>query len=341
MNSYTKQTILLVFFTCTCSGTDSWNGTLPNGYLLGLKVNQIDQPRFNRYYNHVSLFKIEFDGTVTEFWNYSLNSSDTLISDNLFAIDIENELVYLGSEDLFLALDMTTGTTKIKIHLEVPNLQFFLSYDYFAKEKAIYGVCTGNSMFDWCRMKRTGINSAKLEFLYHLPYTEELGPIDDLYFIDQNEQTLWYYPYDAAVGINYTNGDVVFDGSAESLDVPDDCIVYDHITKRVFTHIWNGNSFYSVGLGEIFPKPKQRKILLDMSAQYGDLAVARIGTCAYDQTTHTMIALMRNFTTFNLLPTHLLLIDTISLTYKLIPLPTFQEKGWDNISALRFISHKL
>ena len=338
MITHTTQSILLVLFTCTC-GIDSWSGKVPNGYLLGLKVNQIDQPRFNRYYNHISLFKIDFDGVVTEFWNYSLNNSDTLISDNLFAVDIENELVYLGTQDLFLALDLTTGVTKIKIHLEVPNLQFFLSYDYFVKEKALYGMCTGNSMFDWCRMKRTGLDSARLDFLYHLPYTEELGPIDDLYFIDQHEQTLWYYPYSSAIGINYTNGNVVFIGSAES-DVSDDCIVYDHTMKRVFTHVWNGNDFISVGIGEIFPQPKQRKILLNMSAEHGDLAVARIGTCTYDQTSHTMIALMRNFTAFNLFPTHLLLVDTVAVAYKLIPLTTFQEKGWDDISALRFIPYK-
>ena len=56
----------------------------------------------------MSLFSvklIDIDGTVTELWNYSLNSSDVLLSDNLFAVDIESELVYLGSEDLLLALD--------------------------------------------------------------------------------------------------------------------------------------------------------------------------------------------------------------------------------------------
>ena len=35
--------------------------------------------------------------------------------------------------------------------------------------------------------KKTGLNSARLEFLYHLPYTEELGPMDDPYFIDWEE----------------------------------------------------------------------------------------------------------------------------------------------------------
>ena len=93
-------------------------------------------------------------------------------------------------------------------------------------------------MFDWCRMKKTGLNSARLEFLYHLPYTEELGPMDDLYFIDWEEQTLWYYPYNSAIGINYTNGDVIFVGSAESIDVHDDCIVYDRTTKRVLCTEW-------------------------------------------------------------------------------------------------------
>ena len=78
-----------------------------------------------------------------------------------------------------------------------------------------------------------------------------------------------------------------------------------------------------------------------MSVKHGDLVISRIGACAYDQTTHTLISLMENFTIDTLLPMYLLLIDAVSLTYELIPVPIFREKGWSDISALRFIPHKL
>ena len=45
----------------------------------------------------------------------------------------------------------------------------------------------------------------------------------------------------------------------------------------------------------------------------------------------------RNLKLLLTLPTHLLLVDAVAVAYKLIPLTTFQEKGWDDISALRFV----
>ena len=95
-------------------------------YMLAMKVVQIDtQTPTPEYYNHASLFKIEFNGSVSQFWNYSYNKPHLVFSENLFAIDLENELVYLGVEDQLLALELSTGEGKINIPLQVPNLQFF------------------------------------------------------------------------------------------------------------------------------------------------------------------------------------------------------------------------
>ena len=313
---------------------DSWRGSLPKGRLLGLKVVQIDQPRMNNYYNHVSLFEIDFDGTVTEFWNISLSPSDTFYSDNSFTVDVENELVYLGSSDQFLAVDLKTGAVKIKIHLEPPNLQYFWNYDFVAKEKAIYGVCTGNNQWNWCRIKQRGNDSAHVEFLYPMPFTGTFGPIDDIYYIDVEEKTIWYYPSyldEFAVGVNYTNAEGVFISAVNPGDTEDLCIVHDRVLDRVFTYVWNKTNFTAVGVGELFLRPKHRKILIDLS-KYGDLSPTNFGTCTYDQSTHTMMGLMRlMLNQDSLMPTHLLLVDVISVTYKLIPLPVFHEKWNSNI----------
>ena len=335
--------IFLSVIICGAQVDNTWKGTQPKGYLLALKVVQIDQPRFGRCYNHASLFKINFDGMVTELWNYTLNSSnDVLFDENLFAVDSENELVYLGSADQFLALELNTGVAKVQIHLMPPNLQYFQTYDYSAKDKAIYGICTGNSQFNWCRVKKSETNSVHLDFLYQLPYTNEYGPTSDIYFIDQEEQTIWYYPsyiYEFAIAVNYTNAEVVFVSAQNPNNTEDLCIVHDRSMKRTFSFVWNNNNFTTVGLGELFPKPKQRKILLDLP-KYRGLLPANFGACAYDQTTHAMMILLRKFSDlYHGMPTGLLLIDTVSLTYKLTQLPTFREK-WDSseqVTALKFI----
>ena len=126
-----------------------------------------------------------------------------MFSDNLFAIDPENELVYLGVEDQLLALDLYTGEVKVNIPLQVPNLQFFWNYDYIPREKAIYGVCTGNSQWNWCRVKLDkplDHKVIKLEFLYQFPVPLELGPDEGIDCMDIAQRTpvnmvlYWHYP---------------------------------------------------------------------------------------------------------------------------------------------------
>ena len=335
--------ICALFFSisiCAAVGQDSWKGTIPDGYLLGFKVLQIDQPSKSHYYNHASLFKIQFDGMVTELWNYSYNASDVLFSENLFAVDPQNELVYLGSADLFLALDLNTGEVKIEIPLQSPNLQYFWSYDYFAKDKAIYGVCTGQSEFDWCSMKQIGANNAHLKFLYQMPYTNEYGPTNYIYYLDKEDQTIWYYPsyiYQFAIGVNYTTGRQVFTSTRNPNGTTDYCIAHDHATNRVFTFTATPSS---TGLGELLAEPHQRKMLLELQGE-DDLRLSTIGTCAYDPKTHTMIGLMSSQANYmyHAMPTSLLLIDTVSLTFRIIPLPAFQEK-WDSgwpVTAMKFV----
>ena len=354
MKTYTEQSIVLFVFAFTsCVQCHvSWNGTEPDGYLLCFKVVEIIPDHKNNIsgYNHYSLFRIDFDGTVTEFWNHTLNPNgrEMIYQYNLFTVDTENQLVYVGVNDQFLALDLETGIPIIRIRLRPPHLQIFSTYDYFPKDKAIYGVCIGTNipfyLWNWCRENQIGINKVELEYLYVLPDANTTGAITNIYYLDQEEQMIWYYPgtYQHALGVNITTADVDFVSGMSPAQLDDQCIVHDRSMDRVFTYVWynhNYTSYTSLGLGELFPKPKERKILLDLS-HFKTLVPSQPGTCAYDQTTHTMMVLMRNCTDYDhQMPTGLLLIDTVSLTYKLTPLPMFRE-NWDSkdqVSAMKFI----
>ena len=292
-----------------------------------------------------SLFKIDFNGTVTKLWALSLAKSDTLNILNLFAVDAESKLVYLGSRDQFLAVDLMTGAVKIKIHLVSPNIQYFWSYDYVAREKAIYGLCCGKPkvtpQWDWCRIMRTGSNTAHIDYFFEIPYTNAISPTNDIYYMDSEEQTIWYYPFkfngldEFAVGINYTTGKEVFRSAANPNDTEDVCIVRDHELDRVFTYVINPVNSAPVGIGELFPEPQQKKILIDFSKIVGySVNPVFYGTCAYDQSTHTMIGLMAPTGDR---PTYLLFVDIITSTFKLIPLSGFQK--WNNLSltSVKFI----
>ena len=354
-----RSILLLLFVTSACAKSDvSWNGTEPDGYLLCFKVVEIFPDHKNNIsgYNHYSLFRVDFDGTVIEFWNNSLEIKEMIFQYQLFAIDTENELVYVGVNDQFLALDLETGIPITRILLKPPHLQIFNTYDYFPKEKAIYGICIGNGPYyysNWCRMNQTGMDKVELEYLFTLPLANESGPMFGLFYLDQEEQMIWYYPnlkdmY--AISVNITTTEVHFtSGVISPFEIQDVCIVHDRSMDRVFTYVWyyndSSNLYTSLGLGELFPNTSKvsRKIVLDLSqSEYSGLVPADTepGTCTYDQTTHTMMVLLRNYTDYDhQMPTGLLLIDTVSLTYKYTPLPTFRKK-WDStekVSDIQFI----
>lgn len=121
---------LLLFSIC---GRCVWGG-LPDGYLLGVKVVSTQDS------DHISLFRVDLDGTITEFWNVFLHGSEMLTADNLFAVNRESWLVYLGSVNQALALDLKTGAVKDKISLQPLNVQFW-SYDYIVLGTRPYMVC--------------------------------------------------------------------------------------------------------------------------------------------------------------------------------------------------------
>ena len=313
-------------------GADGLKGAVPDGYLLALKVLQRGKD-----YNHASLFKIVFDGTVTQLWNYSYDQSHGLFAENLFAIDTKNSLVYLGALDQFLALDMLTGGIKIKIPLKPPNLQYFWNYDYVAEDEAIYGVCYSHEsqMWKWCHVKLNGTNNVTLKFLYEFPTVSPIvAPIDNTYYMDKEHQTIWYYPGCYAHGVNYTTGEVIFT-SGTAIDL---CIAHDHTLNRTFTIINNINA--KPRLAELRPEPYPDKVLMELPE---NLRPNYYGTCTYDHKTHTMIGLMTNVTLSNYthyyMPTHLLLMDVVGLTNRIVPLPAFQEK-WSSdfpVTAVKFV----
>ena len=304
----------------------------PNGYLLAIKVLQNGKD-----YNHASLFKIDFNGSVAQLWNYSYDQAHQLFAENLFAVDSRNNLVYLAALDQFISLDLHTGQVKHKISLKPPNLQYFWNYDYVADEQAIYGVCYSHEsqMWKWCRIDLNKLDNVSIDFLYEFPTVSSIvAPIYNTYYMDKEHQTIWYYPSYNALGVNYTTGEVIFTSAyAEDL-----CIGHDHTLNRTFTIINNINA--KPTLAELHPQPHPEEPLLVLPE---NLRPNYYGTCAYDQNSHTMIGLMTNVTLSNYthyyMPTHLLLVDVVELTNTVIALPTFDEKWYSEfpITAVKFV----
>ena len=320
---------LLIGNTDCAHVADSWKGKVPDGCLLALKLLQMYD------YNHVSLFKIEFDGSVTQYWNYSYAKSHQIVSDNLFAIDVEDELVYLGVIDQFLALDLTTGQVKIKL----PFKQYFWNYDYISRDKAIYGVCYSyeSEMWKWCHIKLNGTTNVTLEYFYPFPAVSPvIAPLEGTYYMDKEHQTIWYFLIGLARGVNYTTGEVIFT-SGEATDL---CIAHDHFLNKTFTIMNNIND--KPAMAELLPYPHPEKKLMELP---WNLRPNYQGTCSYDPETHTFIGLMTNVSLSNYthyyMPTHLLLINVLNLTSRIIPLPAFDEKWSSNfpITGLKFISN--
>ena len=288
----------------------------PSGYLLGFRRG--------------ALFKLELNGSISHLWSYDLGSH-SFYSENLFAVDTDKELVYLGLTGLFVALDLNTGEVRVQISLSPPNLQYFLNYDYVAKDNAIYGMCTGNNQFNWCRITLHDVHLQKIEveFLYKLPQTYEIGPAEQLYYMDKHLQLLWYYPGNIYVlGINYTTGEIVFQGKETLVNgqtgLTDNCIAHDYTLNRTFTILWGFFVSYPI-LAELHPKPQDNETFLMEISRI--IRPSDFGTCAYDPKTHTMMVLMVNSSTYltDRMLYSLVLMDVIGLTYEVVPLPGLIE----------------
>ena len=301
-----KLTLLSIICLASCSSAL----IIPDGYLLVFKA---------AYSNHLSLFQVNSTGTVQGLWNFTLNEQHKLNNDNLFAVDTSNQLVYLGVTDQLLALSLTTG----KVVINKPLLQPFRNYNYVAKDNAIYGVCNDNvSQWKWCRVK-LGVPEVKLEFLYQLPgtgYMKSPTP-SNLYYMDKTEQSFWYYIDHSFIhGISYTTGEEIFHGNSSSSDM---CIAHDHLLNRTFT-ITHGDDASPI-LAELHPWPHKITKLFNLPP---GIYAAFPGACDYDQNTHTLMLLLSSPLNYDVLPTQLLLIDVVGLSYKSVALPEFRK--WED-----------
>jgi len=78
-----------------------------------------------------------------------------------------------------------------------------------------------------------------------------------------------------------------------------------------------------------------------MTIPISNLVIALGGSCIYDPKTHMLTALIGHYlpnTSDSLMPTSMLLIDVVGLTYKPITLPAF--KKWNGvwpITGLKYI----
>jgi len=119
----------------------------------------------------------------------------------------------------------------------------------------------------------------------------------------------------------------------------DQCIAHDHTLNRTFSLISNPVYQDTPLLAEIHHSPRNEVVL--MTIPIANLVIALGGSCIYDPKTHTLTALMRYDlpnTGDSLMPTSMLLIDVVGLTYKPIPLPEF--KKWNGvwpITGLKYI----
>ena len=66
-------------------------------------------------------------------------------------------------------LSVRGQSSKPLVPLKPPNLIYFWNYyDYVSKDNAIYGVCTGNDAWNWCRIKPDKLHKRKIkvEFVF-------------------------------------------------------------------------------------------------------------------------------------------------------------------------------
>jgi hypothetical protein len=308
----------------------SWReaGERPPGYLLAFSS-----------FPTAAIFKVELDGNVSHPWSYDPGIHD-YFNDNLFAVDVERELVYLGMDDLFAALDLNTGEVRVQIPVKPPYYLSFWNYDYVAKDNAIYGACTDyNVTWYWCRIKlhEVHLQKIKIEYLYKLLPAETVysPPGDFIYFMDKHHQSIWYsMVIDAfVIGINYTTGEMIFRGLAK-LDIPLvfwSCIAHDYSLNRTFTLSSDTHPL----LAELHPTPQDETVLMELPLS---LECYVVGTCAYYEKTHTLMALM---TDSDRMLYYLVSIDVVQLTFEIVALPGLGERNIKYpLSAVKFIRNK-
>jgi hypothetical protein len=307
----------------------SWReaGERPPGYLLAFSS-----------FPTAAIFKVELDGNVSHPWSYDPGIHD-YFNDNLFAVDVERELVYLGMDDLFAALDLNTGEVRVQIPVKPPQFLNFWNFDYVAKDNAIYGACT-NIAWYWCRIKlhEVHLQKIKIEYLYKLLPTDaaDYQPDDYIYFMDEHHQSIWYCitTEEYVFGINYTTGEMIFRGlctlhnNALAFQY---CIAHDYSLNRTFTL---SNIKYPL-LTEVHPTPQDQTVLMELPLS---LECSNWGTCAYYEKTHTLMALMINS---DRMLYYLVSIDVVQLTFEIVALPGLGERNIKYpLSAVKFIRNK-
>lgn len=145
-------------------------------------------------------------------------------------------------------------------------------------------------------MKRTGLNSVRLEFLYCPLWTEELGPLDNLYL------------FIALLLVWGTQLVILFFSAVKKIQIVTlkTCALFMTTPQRACSLMWNRNNFSTIGLGELFSQPKQRKIFEYWIWRHG--AYQDLLLCLWSNSTRKG-CIDEQFTDYNnLLLTQLLLI---------------------------------
>ena len=300
----------------------------PKGYLLVLQA--LPAP------TRASLFQVDFNGSVTKWWNQSFDSSAA--SYGAFAFDKEKRIVYLPTTN------QITGVTKdgevvVKRTLAKENYQYFWNYFYNSQSTTFSGICTNetHSEWNWCTMNaKNGV----LSRLSEIPFASSNGPngLDiyaPIYSVGLHQQLIWYKPYlyDFVVGTNFTSGDVAF----ISGEAGPSCITYNPLTNKTYTVGGKSSMYYELSVYELLPKPNPPKELVKLLPTDQNLIISVLGACGIIPQDNIIYVLMTNITIGTLMPTDLILVNLSDLSYEQVPLDYRKWMSDSVMTGVRYI----
>ena len=310
------------------------------GYFLALKVVQ-DPIWGNKSYNHATMFKVGFDGSISKWWNISFNENIGPISYGAFAFDSTKNIVYLPTISQITGVSQN-GMVTINAPLQT-NYQFW-NYFYEPQSDTLVGSCSdttgsgkNNPMWYWCELSvRTG---ALLHSTVKLPYTDGLAPFEPNYSVDLHEHLIWYKSYNQlhVFAADYLTGKLVF----TSGETQATCVAYNGFANKAYILSGNGISqYYSLSVFELLSTPQHPKEIIKLPKD-NSFIISTFGSCGMIPKTNTLFVFMTNITKTvsiyndSLMPTDLILADLTNLSFKQVSLDIGDNaSGWNSEDIL-------
>ena len=310
----------------------------PKGYLLVLKVVQ-DPIWADKSYNHASMFKVGFDGSMNKWWNVSFDENVGPLSYGAFAFDAASETVYLPTVGQITGISQNGKIMAKAVNKQ--NHQYFWNYYYESKSKTFVGVCSDDKRESWSWCQVNSKSGTLSRSAHRLPYTDGpngLDQLEPLYTIDFNQQLIWYKPYlqDFLTAANYMTGETVFvSGQIDGAS----CIAHNPLSNK--TYILKGydvSQYYRLAVFELLPKPNAPKEILKLIDD-SRVIISIFGSCDIVPKANMLYVFMTNVSASldNLMPTDLVLVDLSIPSYKQIPLDYKQWQAGEVITGVKYI----